>query len=39
MTAEELLEDDSLGIRLINEKARSITFKRTLGVNNLIVEL
>ena len=36
---KELLEDDSLGIRLINEKARSITFKRTLGVNNLIVEL
>ncbi len=39
MTPEELLEDESLGIRLINKKAKMITFKRTLGVNNLIVEL
>ncbi len=39
MTPEELLEDESLGIRLITKKAKNIVFKRTLGVNNLIVQL
>ena len=39
MTAEELLDDDSLGIKMIEKKAKSIIFKRTLGVNNLIVEV
>ena len=38
MSKEELLADDTLGIRMIDEKAKSILFKRTLGVNNLIVE-
>lgn len=38
MSKEELLADDTLGIRMIDEKAKSIMFKRTLGVNNLIVE-
>ncbi|MBO4395395.1 MAG: hypothetical protein J5819_03510 [Eubacterium sp.] len=36
MSAEELLADDTLGIKLISEKADVIYFKRTLGVNNLI---
>ena len=37
MSKEELMFDDSLGIRLIDEKSKQIMFKRTLGVNNLIV--
>ena len=39
MTKEELMLDDSLGIRLIDEKSKQILFKSTFGVNNLIVVL
>ena len=39
MSREELLGDDTLGIRLISRKAKEIKFKRTMGVNNLIVLL
>lgn len=37
MSQEELLMDESLGIRMIVEAAKSVTFRRTLGVNNLVV--
>ena len=37
MTEEELLMDESLGIRMVTQAADSVTFRRTLGVNNLIV--
>lgn len=39
MSEEELLMDESLGIRMIAEAAKSVTFRRTLGVNNLVVIL
>lgn len=39
MSEEELLMDESLGIRMITEAAKSVTFRRTLGVNNLVVIL
>lgn len=39
MSGEELLMDESLGIRMITEAAKSVTFRRTLGVNNLVVIL
>ncbi len=39
MSAEELLMDESLGMRMITEAAKSVSFRRTLGVNNLIVIL
>ena len=37
MSEEELLMDESLGIRMVTQAARSVTFRRTLGVNNLVV--
>lgn len=37
MSEEELLMDESLGIRMVTQMANSVTFRRTLGVNNLIV--
>ena len=37
MTPKELLEDDSLGIRMVAQKAKSVQFKRTFGMNHLIV--
>lgn len=37
MSEEELLMDESLGIRMIVEAAKSVTFRRTMGVNNLVV--
>lgn len=39
MSEEELLMDESLGMRMITEAAKSVTFRRTLGVNNLVVIL
>ena len=39
MSGEELLMDESLGIRMITEAAKSVTVRRTLGVNNLVVIL
>ncbi|MCR5796331.1 MAG: hypothetical protein K6G63_00220 [Eubacterium sp.] len=39
MTPEEMLENMSMGIRMIDKKSKAILYKRTLGVNNLIVEL
>lgn len=39
MTKEELLEDDSLGIRMIEKEAVSIRFSQIFGVNHLIVIL
>ncbi|MBO5246148.1 MAG: hypothetical protein J6B28_02685 [Eubacterium sp.] len=39
MSEEDLLMDESLGIRMITEAAKSVTFRRTLGVNNLVVIL
>ena len=37
MSEEELLMDESLGIRMVTQMAKSVTFRRTLGVNNLVV--
>ena len=37
MSEEDLLMDESLGIRMITQAADSVTFRRTLGVNNLVV--
>ncbi len=37
MTSEELLEDDSLGIRMIVKKSEFVNFSCTFGVNNVIV--
>ncbi len=39
MSEEELLMDESLGMRMILEAAKSVTFRRTLGVNNLVIVL
>ncbi len=39
MSEEDLLMDDSLGMHMITEAAKSVTFRRTLGVNNLVVIL
>ena len=39
MSEEELMMDESLGMRMITEAAKSVTFRRTLGVNNLVVIL
>ncbi|MDD6038853.1 MAG: MATE family efflux transporter [bacterium] len=39
MSEEELLMDESLGIRMISESAKAVIFRRTLGVNNLVVIL
>ena len=39
MTKEELLEDDSLGIRMIEKEAVSVRFGQVFGVNHLIVVL
>ena len=39
MNEEELLMDESLGIRMVTQMAKSVVFRRTLGVNNLIVTL
>ena len=37
MSEEELLMDESLGIRMVTQMAKTVSFRRTLGVNNLIV--
>ena len=39
LSFEELLEDPSLGMKLINDVSKKITFTRTLSVNNLMVLL
>lgn len=39
MSDEELLMDEALGMRMITQAAKSVTFRRTLGVNNLVVIL
>lgn len=39
LSPEELLEDPSLGIKLLNDYAKDITFSRTFGVNNLVAVL
>ncbi len=39
LSVEELLEDPSLGIKLINDMAKEVSFSRTFGVNNLIAVL
>ena len=39
LSFEERLEDPSLGMKLLNDISKKITFNRTLGVNNLLVLL
>ena len=39
MTPEELLDDDSLGMKMIVKKAKKITYQRTFGANNLVILL
>lgn len=36
---EELLAGDMLGMKMIVDNAESVTFRRTLGVNNLVIIL
>lgn len=37
MSVEEMIMDDSLGMKMIVEQAKSVTFQNTFGMNNLIV--
>ena len=37
MTQEELLMDDLLGMKMVIAKAKSVHFRNTFGVNNIIV--
>ncbi len=37
MSVEEMLMDDSLGMKMIDTKAKDIIFQNTFGVNNLVV--
>ena len=39
MSLEEMLMDESLGMKMIDQKAKSITFQNTFGVNNLVVTI
>ena len=39
LSKEELMDDDTLGIQLIQKKAKEIMYRRTLGANNLVVRL
>ncbi len=39
MSPEDLLMDESLGMKMITKKAKSIDYLRTFGVNNLVIEI
>lgn len=39
MSVEEMLMDDALGMKMIVEQAKSVTYQNTFGMNNLVVIL